>query len=125
MKALLYIPIVLSLIVLAAHFLRAGNLLVVLAALGLVALLPLRRPWVARLVQVVLVIGALEWTRTLATLAIRRSEEGEPFLRMALILGAVTAVTLVSGLLFETPALRGRYRSGSKPPQPVEPAPDL
>ncbi len=106
-----FIPIVLSLLVLAAHFLRGGGLLVAVGVLGLLALLAIRKPWVARVMQVVLTLGALEWMRTLVTLAMRRSEQGEPFLRMTLILGVVTAVTLASALLFETPKLRRLYRA--------------
>lgn len=106
-----FVPIVLSLLVLAAHFLRGGALLIAVAVLGLLGLLVVRRAWAARLVQVILVLGALEWIRTLVVLAIRRSEQGEPFLRMTLILGCVVAVTLVSALLFETERMRRIYRS--------------
>lgn len=105
-----FIPIVLSLLILAAHFLRGGALWVAVAALGLLGLLVVRRAWVARLFQVVLALGALEWIRTLVVLALRRSEQGEPFLRMTLILGAVVVVTLVSALLFETQRMRRIYR---------------
>ena len=111
LSAVSYIPIVLSLLVLAAHFLRGGGLPIAILLLGLLPLLAVRRPWVARLAQVVLALGALEWIRTLITLAMWRHEQGEPFLRMTLILGAVAAVTLVSALLFETRKLRRIYRS--------------
>ena len=104
-----FIPIVLSVLLLAAHFLRGGGLLVPACVLGLLGLLAVRRRWVARFMQVVLVLGAVEWARTLLTLAVRRSEQGEPFLRMVLILGAVTVVTLVSAWLFEMPKLRRIY----------------
>ena len=107
-----FIPIVLSLLVLAAHFLRSWGLFIAVVVLGLLGLLAVRRPWVARLMQVVLVLGALEWIRTLVTLAMRRSDQGEPFLRMVLILGAVAAVTLASAALFETRKLRRIYGTG-------------
>ena len=109
MKALLLTPIVLSLVVLAAHFLRGGSIVLVVAILALVALLPLRRRWIARLVQAVLFLGAAEWARTTTLLAISRSEQGEPFLRMVVILGAVTIVTLASGLLFQSATLQKFY----------------
>jgi hypothetical protein len=116
-----FIPIVLSLLVLAAHFLRGGGLLFVIVVLGLLALLPLQRPWVARSVQVVLLLGALEWTRTLVTLAMRRVAEGEPYLRMVLILGVVLAVTVGSAALFESAPLRKRYGlGGHERPQSAE-----
>ena len=108
-----FVPIVLSILVLAAHFLRGGALWIAVPVLGLLALLFVRRAWVARLIQGVLALGALEWTRTLVVLAMRRSEQGEPFLRMALILGAVVAVTVLSALLFETKRMRRLYGSGA------------
>lgn len=110
-----FIPIVLSLVVLAAHFLRAGCLPVALAVLALLGVLAVRRPWVPRLIQVVLTLGALEWIRTLVTLAIQRSDQGEPYLRMALILGGVATVTLGSAFLFETARLRRLYGTESAP----------
>lgn len=113
-----FVPIVLSLLVLAAHFLRGGCLPLALGLVGLLALLAVRRPWVARLLQVVLTLGALEWLRTLVTLAMQRSEQGEPFLRMVLILGVVAGVTLASVLLFETAALRRFYRTAEDAPEP-------
>ena len=106
-----FVPIVLSLLVLAAHFLRGGALWIAVAVLGVLGLLFIRRAWVARLIQVVLLLAALEWTRPLVVLAMRRSEQGEPFLRLTLILGGVVAVTLISAVLFETKRMRRLYRS--------------
>ena len=95
-KILLYIPVVLSILVLGAHFLRFGNWIGVFAAFLLIALLFLHRPWVARLMQVVLVLGTLDWLRT-------------AYERMLVILGIVAAVTLCSALLFESKTLRKIY----------------
>ncbi len=81
MIALQLLPVVLSLLVLGAHFLRAGNLVLIAAALVLLALLAVRRPWAARVVQVALVLGALEWMRTLVQLASFRAQTGQPYLR--------------------------------------------
>jgi len=112
MKPLMFIPIVLSLIVLGAHFLRTGSMLPTLAMIALAALLLVRRAWVARLIQIVLVLGALEWVRTLVNLASWRSQQGEPAMRMAVILGVVAAITFSSALLFQTPFLRRVYGLG-------------
>lgn len=112
-----FIPIVLSLIVLAAHFLRGGGLLLVLIVLALLALLPVRKPWVARGAQLVLALGVLEWTRTLVMLAIRRLNEGQPYLRLVLILAVVIAVTLWSAVLFESAPMRRRYGLGQGQPR--------
>jgi len=112
MTALLYIPIVLSLVALGAHFLRYGNDLGVTAAVVLIGLLFLRRAWVARLVQVALVLGTIEWLWTMYTLVQMRAVQGAPATRMVLILGAVALVAFGSALLFQTKRLKRVYRLG-------------
>lgn len=111
MIALQLLPVVLSLLVLAAHFLRAGNLLLVILVLGLLVLLGVRRAWAARTVQIALLVGALEWIWTLTRLVNARAQAGEPALRMAIILGGVALVTGMSALLFQTERLRRRFRT--------------
>jgi len=108
-KALLTIPVVLSLVVLGAHFMRYGNSVGVVGALVLIALLFVRQPWVARFMQVVLVLGALEWVRTLLELHQVRVALGQPYGRMLVILGLVAAVTACSALVFQSKALKGVY----------------
>ena len=109
MTALLYVPIVLSLAVLAAHFLRYGSTIGVAASLLLIGLLFIRQAWVAWLVQVALVLGTVEWLRTLYLLAQWRSSQGESATRMVIILGSVAAVTLCSALLFQSRPLKRTY----------------
>ena len=111
-KVLLLLPVVLSLAVLGAHFLRYGSSIGVLAALLLIALLFLRRPWVARVMQVVLVLGTLEWLRTMYELGHIRALQGQPYGRMLVILGIVAAVTLCSALLFQSKTLKKMYGRG-------------
>ena len=109
-KVLLYIPIVLSLVVMGAHFMRYGHDILVGAAVLMLALLFVRQPWVARLAQVVLALGALEWVFTLYGLVQMRVALDQPYTRMAVILGTVAAVTLGSALLFQTKELKKIYR---------------
>ena len=111
-KVLLLLPVVLSLAVLGAHFLRYGSSIGVLAALLLIALMFLRRPWVARVMQVVLVLGTLEWLRTMYELGHMRALQGQPYGRMLVILGIVAAVTLCSALLFQSKTLKKMYGRG-------------
>ena len=113
MRALLYIPIVLSLVVLGAHFLRDGFDIGVGVCLMLLGLLFVRRAWAARVIQLALVLGAFEWVLTLYTLAQLRAAHGMPATRMAIILGTVALVTLVSALLFQASALRRIYKLDS------------
>ena len=92
---------------------RYGNSLGVFCAMAVIALLFVRQAWVARLVQVVLVLGALEWVRTLYSLMQVRTALDQPYERMVLILGTVALVTFCSALLFQSRALKEVYGLGS------------
>ena len=120
LTALALIPVVLSLLLLAAHLLRGGHILLIVVVAMLVGLLAVRRPWAARVVQVGLLLGALEWVRTLVALSSSRVAAGQPATRLVLILGAVTAITALSALLFETGPLRRFYRRASSGPARVD-----
>jgi hypothetical protein len=113
MQALLFIPIVFSLLALGAHFLRDGLTAGVVIALALIGLLLLRRAWVARVVQMALLIGAFEWVLTLYVLAERRLSAGESAARMIVILASVAVVSLCSAFLFQTAPLRKIYHLDS------------
>lgn len=108
-KILLHVPVVLSLLVLGAHFMRYGNTTGQVIALALIVVMFLRKAWVARLLQVGLLVGAVEWTLTLYRLAQMRAAMGESATRMVLILGVVIVVTAGSALLFETRTMRRVY----------------
>lgn len=100
------LPPALAAIVLAAHFYRAGNLVLAGLAAGLGALLFVRRAWAARVVHLGLALGAIEWTLTLVRLVAARQAMGQPYARMAAILGAVALLTAMSGLVFRSRDLR-------------------
>lgn len=104
-----FIPVVLSLLVLGAHFLRFGQMPAVFGTLVLIGLLFVRRPWAARVVQVALVLATVEWLRTLMQLTVERMHAGQPYIRMALIIGAVAAVAALSAWLFQRRPLGGVY----------------
>ncbi|MDP1899640.1 MAG: hypothetical protein Q8K96_04210 [Rubrivivax sp.] len=99
----------LALALLGAHFYRAGSWPLVFACLVLLALLAWPRAWVARLVQAGLVAGAIEWLWTAFGFVQQRLALGQPWLRLALILGAVALLTAASALVFRHPRLRSRF----------------
>lgn len=88
--------IVLSWILAAAHFSRAGVAPLVWLSLGMPLLLAVRRSWSARVLQLTLIAAGLEWLRTLWSLASDRHAAGEPWARLALILVAVALVTFLA-----------------------------
>lgn len=103
------LPIILSFLLLAAHFFRAGQAAFMALALFLPLLLLVRKAWAARVVQFALLLAAAEWVRTIIVFSIARLELGYPYLRMALILGVVALLTGAAALLFRTTTLRKRY----------------
>lgn len=110
------LPVALSALVLAAHFYRARQMPLVALSLALPLLLLVRERWSARAVQAGLVLGALEWVRTLAFFAGQRMEAGRPWGRLAVILGVVAVLTALSALAVRVPPKRsGEARSEPGP----------
>ena len=109
MNILRLLPVILSLLVLGAHYFRSGIYFIVVIILGLLGLLFVKKAWVARLTQVVLVLGMLEWIRTLFELVAVRQTFGQPWARMAVILGSVALLTGASALVFRSSALKEKY----------------
>lgn len=112
MNVLLLLPVVLSTLVLGAHFFREVSLGPVLACLAMLALLGWRRRWVARVYQVFLVGGGVVWVRTAVVLYQERQAADAPAGRMLVILGGVAVVTALSALVFESGRMQRRYSEG-------------
>ena len=103
------LPVLLSSLLLAAHFSRGDNTPLVVLSLVFPLILLVRKHWVVPTVQVLLVLGGLEWIRRVVELAGQREALGQPWTRMAVILGAVSAFTMASALVFRSAALKQRY----------------
>jgi hypothetical protein len=103
------LPVIFSLLALAAHFLRAGQALPVALTAGLLVLLGARRPWVPRLLQAALALAAVEWVRTLFAFVGERLRRGEPVVRLVAILAGATLFTLLSALVFRAAPVRRWY----------------
>jgi len=58
-----------------------------------------------------LVIAALEWIRATIVFASQRMDLGEPWIRLVIILSAVTLFTLLSSFLFQNKTLVQKYQS--------------
>ena len=85
-------------VMIAAHFLREGIYPLVALGLAFPWLLLLRRPWATRSVQILLVLAGAEWLHTLLMIAAQRQATGQPWTRMAIILGVVALFTLGSAI---------------------------
>lgn len=113
MLLLQIVPVILSLAVLAAHFSRHDQPMLVFLSLALIGLLAVPRLWAARLLQAALLLGAAEWVRTLVVLARIRAEQGLPATRMVIILAVVAILTAASALVFRTRRARARFRAAA------------
>ena len=109
MNILRLLPVFISFLLLAAHFMRAGQTAVMVVLLLLLLLLLVKKYWVPWVIQMTLLLGALEWVRTIMFVAQTRMDQGMPWTRMAVILGVVALFTALSALVFRSKALRNRY----------------
>ena len=112
MTILRLLPVFISFVLLAAHFVRADQTLLAIVSLISLILLIFKNIWVPRAIQLVLLLGAVEWLRTLFVVAQMRIEFGMPWMRLAIILGAVALFTAFSALVFRSKSLRQRYSAG-------------
>jgi hypothetical protein len=103
------LPVIFSTSIMAAHFSRAGNGFLMLMCLLLPFLLFVKKQWVARLFQVLLIIGGLIWIQSIVHYAKIRIAMGESWTRLAIILGVVALFTALSALVFQGKSLKERY----------------
>ena len=109
MTFLLLTPTVLALLTLAAHFARYGYYPLSFVLVMTLGLLIIPRRWVARTMQIVLCVAALEWTTVLYDVAQQRAMDGRDSRKSGFILGGTAAFTLLAAALYQTPRLRRRY----------------
>ncbi len=103
------LPVILSFILLAAHFSRSGLSELMLMCIVMPFLLFIQKIWVVRFLQILLLLGSLEWIRTLYNYAVERQAIGESWIRLAIILGVVALFTGLSALVFRFGSLKKRY----------------
>ena len=92
------IPAVLALLLLAAHFYRDADFVPAALCVAAIALVFFRRRWAVVSLRVGLAAGTVVWIVTAWRIAQHRMADREPYLRMALILGAVAAFTAFAAL---------------------------
>ena len=106
------IPVILSYGLLTAHFSRTNLFPLVIVSLILPFLLLIRKAWVARGIQIGLLLGAAEWIRSMFGYIEVRKAIGDDWGRLAIILVSVAILTACSGLVFRGKSLRIRYKLG-------------
>ncbi len=87
--------------ILAAHTLRTGDLGLCLALVSLFCMTFSRQAWVRIVQSAVLICGVFFWGQTTKSLVLMRIAFSDPWQRLALILGAVIAATIISVLCMQ------------------------
>lgn len=103
-------PVILSCLLIGAHFLRAGSAVFVFVSAVVPAFLFVPRRWAARLVQIFLVLATFEWLRTLFAYIGVYERIGQSWTRMAIIIGSVAVFTLCSNFVFMGKRVKEWYR---------------
>lgn len=103
------IPLILSAVVMAAHFLRSFDLIPMLFCLLAPFLLLIKKRWVLYVLQSLTVVSALVWMYTLYGIIQERILEGRSWTASAVILGVVAIFTLFSGWLLNSPKVEDNY----------------
>lgn len=102
--------IILTYILLSAHFLREGEMVLTVFYLFIPFLLFIKKRWSIIIVQIFTYGGVLVWFFTLYILINERMALGIPWVRMAIILGVVIIFALISGLLLNSPVVKEKYK---------------
>ena len=110
MNAIKLIPVYLSAILLGAHFMKTGIYPLVFFSVLFPFLLFIKNKWIVRLIQFILILGAIEWLRSLYFYISEREMTGEPWGRLAIIICSVSLFTAGSSLIFLLKSLKRRYR---------------
>ena len=96
-------------LLIAAHFLRVGNFIGVAFCVATPFLFFVRQRWSLLLLQALAYVAAAVWLVTAWQIAAERFSFGQPWLRAALILVAVAAVSALAGGLLRSRSLQARY----------------
>lgn len=107
------VPAILAELVLGAHFWRAGDWGLLLSFWAAPLLLLFGQRWSARATQLLLVTGTLVWIVALAEIARTRIAHGEPWIRMALILGGVALFTACAAIALQAKRVLAAFPASS------------
>lgn len=102
MIKLKYLPPVISVLCLlltAAHALRAGDLGIMLAVLAIIPLVFLRQAWGGKVLSIILGVAALFWLDVGLGLVEMRTALGQPWIRLAVIMGGVFGVSVAGAVV--------------------------
>ena len=105
-------------LLLGAHFLRAGNLVMVALCLAAPLLFLHRRRWSLMTLQMLAYCAAGAWIEVAMRLVQIRQQLGQPWTAAVVILGTVALFSATAGLLLNSRVILDRYPGARNTPAP-------
>jgi NAD-dependent dihydropyrimidine dehydrogenase PreA subunit len=103
---------ILSCVLLAAHFSRVQNNWFAVACLAFPFILLSKKEWVMRIFQVFLLFGGFIWIERTISLVRERQQDGQSWVRLAVILGVVALFTILSAAVFNNKKIQTIFKKG-------------
>ena len=103
------LPSIISLLLLSTHFSRSNMPLLSVLFIIIPFLLFIKKQWIVRFIQIVLIVGTFEWIRSTFYYVNQLQELGEPYVRLVIIIGVVALFTGLSALVFKNKKLKEFY----------------
>lgn len=103
------LPVIISFILLAAHFSRLDLRALAFLSIAFPLLLLLKKPWIPNLFRVALVLATLEWLRSMYFYILDYQHIEKSWTRLSIIIGSVALFTLLSALVFQLKSIKNRY----------------
>jgi len=105
----IYLPVVLSVVLIAAHFYRKGQYTFAYTLIGTPVILFIKKPFSPRIIQTILFFATIQWWMTIYKIIEFRKAFNMPWLRFGLIMGGVAVFTLFSIILLESKTIKRIY----------------
>ncbi|OQX86125.1 hypothetical protein B6D60_06785 [candidate division KSB1 bacterium 4484_87] len=104
------LPVIFSCLLMSAHFSRANMNGIAIIWLLLPLLLLVKRHWVAKLFQILLIFAMFIWIGATFHFVQLRQAMGQPWVRLVIILSIVALFTGLSALVFENKYVKERFK---------------
>ena len=103
------IPVLISFALIAAHFSRADQPILLVISLAIPFILFIKKRIVVRIIQIVLIFAGAEWIRAMLSYIEVRKSVGDDWTRLAIILSVVAIYTAASGLFLQNKKILNSY----------------
>jgi hypothetical protein len=101
--------IIVAALLLGTHFLRQNEFVLLFLCVLTPLLFLIKKWWSLFSLQMLMCLGAIIWANTTVRIVQKRLLSGEPWIRLVIILGAVTLFTIITGLLLNSAIIKQKY----------------